>query len=160
MSEEDAAKIYDTPERLDAGLEKATQKIVEDFQRGNKCHDLQPYSRTTTIDERGGSDDAMASYIELIEEYSRDMTEPKARVRAVVSVRWPVHGIQKDKWDYPTNFVASFPALAAMYDNGRAIKKATYKAKRWADSTVTLIDQARYQHAMALGLDIDESEAV
>lgn len=157
MSEQ--ASQLDTPERLDAALNKAidaaTQEITEQFQRGNKCADLKPYSRTSTIDERGDYEDAMSSTIELLEEFRRDMTEPTARVRAIVSVRWPVEGGEADKYYMPTNFFGSFDALPAMYDGGKSVVRATQKAKAWADSTLSLIDAARYDHATAMGFDLE-----
>lgn len=128
---------------------------TENMQRHNGCDDLKPYERTTTIELAEREDGPIGSEIKLYEKFTRTMDRPTASIVAIVSVIWPVEGGDEDRWIMTTNLIGSFDARAGMYDGGKSIEAATQQARRWRDSTIKALAEARYQHARALGLDLD-----
>ncbi|MEM9109509.1 MAG: hypothetical protein AAGC72_05745 [Planctomycetota bacterium] len=140
-------------------LAAETQQIVNRFQQSSGCDNLKTYKRETTIDYNESDDGVYTRELTLHERFDKTMTKPYAGITAVVSINWPVDGGSEDQHNMPTNFVATFKALAGMFDGGRSIEQAMLNARRWADSTIKVMLDARDDHACNLGIEL-ESEGV
>lgn len=138
---------------LPQSIQDRTDEITRQFQQHNRCANLRPYDRKTVIDEVEYEGEGLGHEISLIEKYDRTMTEPHASVRVIVSFVWPVEGGEGELLDMPTNFVASFQALAGMYDGGRSIDAATQRARRWCESTIKAQLSARDEHRLTMGIE-------